>query len=85
MANASTGGRYCSIMTVDGGKALVSERRIASTATAVSGWREYVTKCVVQGVESTYHQFQKNLSSSARPIPRVFRYLWGLSNESSSK
>lgn len=33
----STGGRYCSIITVDVGNAFVSERRIARTATATRG------------------------------------------------
>lgn len=32
--NAFTGGRYCSMITVEVGNALVSERKMASTATA---------------------------------------------------
>lgn len=34
MMNLSIGGRYCSIITVDRGNALVLERMIANTATA---------------------------------------------------
>lgn len=70
--NASTGGRYCSIITVEVGKALVSERKMARTATAFR-WNVSVTKskCYDEHQPSTPEEplVVRSADSQTRSLP----------------
>jgi hypothetical protein len=67
--NLSIGGRYCSMITVDRGKASVLERRTAKTATAGESGTIGVNTFEIILKKDKDHRFPTNFGSSARSIP----------------
>jgi len=66
MINLSIGGRYCSMITVDGGKAFVLERKMAKTATAGPSMRIFI-RMIKNGANRRSQMIRE---SSAHSIPK---------------